>query len=138
MIKTPEYREYELLVALWATKNALHLEPARVDLAVMKFEHEEVDKTFAIRCDLYFCFPNLITKQKRPRVLDLDNRVKPALDSLKKVLGIDDKHVFAGYFEKVSTHSKDSECIIRLSAQRPRTRQQVLMDFHLPTTTATK
>lgn len=81
-----------------------------------------------LRVDLYFSIEHsrLYSKAGEPKRLDGDNRVKPVLDVLATALGIDDKHIFAGSWEKTMTLSKGSECTtIRIRPMVPRTHQQV-------------
>jgi Holliday junction resolvase RusA-like endonuclease len=78
--------------------------------------------------DNYFALEDsrLWTVNNLPQQIDADNRLKPCRDALSTLLGIDDKHFFSGYFEKVSTNSKELECsAIRISLMTPRSLQDL-------------
>lgn len=79
---------------------------------------------FALRVDTYFAFEEsrLWTVNNLAQQIDADNRLKPCRDALSKLLGIDDKHFFGGFFEKITTHSKEYECsTLRITLMTPRT-----------------
>lgn len=99
---------------------------AQLHAALMRSRAER--KPFALRVDHYFAFEydRIWTVNNIAQQLDVDNRLKPCRDALAELLGIDDKYFFSGYFEKLTTRSKELECsIIRISQATPRTLAEI-------------
>lgn len=70
-----------------------------------------VSRGSTVRVDLYFIFKKerLFSKIGDVKRLDVDNRLKPCLDQLSKITGVDDKYFFAGWREKLWTLSSEKE-----------------------------
>jgi hypothetical protein len=68
-----------------------------------KLLKEIVDSGHSLRVDAYFIFPRskLITKKNTLKKIDANNRLKPALDGLADLIGIDDSHFVSGNCQKV-------------------------------------
>lgn len=100
--KSDEYNFYLSQVAGWATHNYALVKKIR-DIA-----NEAMAKGFAVRVDTYFCFPedSLFCKSKkakdRVKELDASNRIKAAHDTFAKIIQVDDRHFWAGWYEKVT------------------------------------
>jgi Holliday junction resolvase RusA-like endonuclease len=73
-----------------------------------------------IQMDIAFAFAQdqLLTKQLKPKRMDLSNRIKAVEDMICELLGIDDSLVWGGFYEKALADSGKSHCLIILQ-QRP-------------------
>lgn len=79
------------------------------------------DPTLALKVDCFFAFPKekLISKTAKAKspikTLDANNRLKSCLDSVSRIIQIDDKHFVTGVCEKVvsETDSTDVWVVIR-------------------------
>lgn len=73
---------------------------------------------FGLKIELMFLFheERLFSSDGSRKRLDADNRVKPCLDALSTILGIDDRHFIRADFGIATTASKESECsVIRIT-----------------------
>lgn len=125
LVKTKTHADYDRQFSMWVIRNldGINSMKHKIKLILNQREYK------ALRVDMYFCFhePRLISKLGDIQKLDRDNRIKPATDQMHKLIGVDDKHIFAGNSEKVITQRKDEEClIVRISTMKPRTKQQIL------------
>ena len=131
-VKTKIHSQYVDLCWLWRRQNGVAFDKA---MDVIKAEVEEarvLKRQIAYRVDCYFAFEHsrIWTLANQPQEIDSDNRLKPCRDALAKIMGIDDKYFFSGFFEKVTTNSKDSECtILKISRAEPRTLDQILQQI---------
>jgi Holliday junction resolvase RusA-like endonuclease len=140
LTKSKVFKDYENRCQVWALQNKRSLQPIIDQLHDLKFKSEFIKQPFAIRADVYFAFEHsrLITVNNKVEQLDRDNRLKPLQDMLGKILGIDDKHVFSGICEKVTTTSRDLECaVIRMELMTPRTLDQVRAQMKQESSAAT-
>lgn len=128
MVKTAHHRKYIEQCLLWSRQNQESLNKVISCLLKHKKEIESSGRVFALRVDAYFVFhvERIITEHNKSHALDVDNRLKPCLDGLKKVLGIDDKYFYASNCEKVVTPLKEEECtMIRIELTKVKTLDQV-------------
>lgn len=127
-VKTKVHTDYVNRCHHWRLINRAGFDQAR-DLITKEVDDARMLKLpIAYRVDCYFAFEygRIWTKDNQPQEIDSDNRLKPCRDALAKILGIDDKYFFSGFFEKVTTNSKDSECtILKISRAEPRTLEQI-------------
>lgn len=93
------YKEYLLEMQSWANKHHLKVAGAKAQLLSAIKTHKY------IRTDLYICqpFKDFIASTGRPVGVDANNYPKACLDSIKKILSIDDAYYLSGFYEKVST-----------------------------------
>ncbi len=127
-VKTPVHIEYRKLCNLWVLQHKRAFDEIQNHLLGRVHVAREKKQRIAFRVDHYFAFEEsrIWTVNNLPERIDADNRVKPCRDAIADMLGIDDKYFFSGFFEKVSTNSKDSECTaIRISQMVPRTLQDL-------------
>lgn len=127
-VKTKIHTDYVKHCELWAKKNAQGFNSISNDLKKAVMEARENKKRICFRVDAYFIFhePRIWTVNNIPEQLDADNRLKPCRDALAKILDIDDKYFFSGFFEKVTAPSKDQECtFIRITETIPKDIQDI-------------
>lgn len=133
-VKTEIHTNYVKRCWEWRYINRAAFDNAQAEL-VRQFQEAKLNKQkFALRVDCYFAFEHsrIWTVNNLAEQIDSDNRLKPCRDALSKLLGIDDKYFFSGFFEKVSTNSKELECsILRISLATPRTMDDVLKQIKL-------
>jgi hypothetical protein len=127
--KTDIHQEYENACNMWCIAHASFVQGVRNELisTMRKMEHERIPVSF--RVDSWFCFhePRIYAKDGTIKELDANNRVKPFLDALVRIFGVDDRHFFAGNCEKITTDEKDKECAIaRITPFRPRTLSDIM------------
>jgi Holliday junction resolvase RusA-like endonuclease len=93
--KSPDLQAWESDFRAWALLNRGYI------LGVRKMLDTPVDNA-ALSIDLMFFFSwnRVITKDGRPKILDLDNRLKAVLDAISKVLGVNDSIFFRIRAEK--------------------------------------
>lgn len=128
LVKTKEARHFEELCVLWSLQNRDKLAKVKHNLLEVQRQCEARKERFALKVECFFAFEEsrIFTVNNKNEQLDADNRLKPTLDGLKLVLGIDDKAFFHASCEKVATHSKDLECaIVKISLMRPRTLTEI-------------
>lgn len=124
MIKSKVHVRYLELCHLWARQNQKGFDEIRNQLLDRMLECHQSGRHFSIRVDCYFIFEHdrIFTDKNVLQKLDADNRIKACLDGLSSILGIDDRHFFASSCEKLTTHSKESECsILKMTQMSPRT-----------------
>lgn len=124
LIKSSTHRDYAKQCEIWRLANLTFVREASQALNEIKVALEKHKKVFALQVDCYFVFEHkrLFTVHNKVQQLDCNNRIKPVLDGLVKVLGIDDKHYFSGASEKISAQSKhDERTVIRITPMSPRT-----------------
>lgn len=127
-VKTKEHTDYMKRCELWALANKRGFTDAKEKLKEEVRKATLEKKRIAFRVDTYFAFENsrIWTVNNLPQQLDADNRLKPCRDALAKILEIDDKYFFSGFFEKVTTTNKNEECtILRIETMYPRTLEDI-------------
>lgn len=134
LVKTEIHRKFMSQCLTWRSYNYKTLAPMIDKLKRMKDETEAEGRQFALRVDAYFAFG-----PERIKVNDANNRLKPVLDGIVKVLEIDDRYFYSGICEKVLIGSKEFECTyLKISPMIPRTlsqiQDQILMEMKLPAT----
>ena len=119
--KSDAYKVFETYAAQWATKNS------KLVREIKEKTREAVCKGFQIRVDSYFVFPKskLICKSKKvgnpTKEIDASNYIKASHDLLAKIIQIDDRHFWAGHYEKIETLDTDQPKIVfTLSQFKPR------------------
>ncbi|CAB4149777.1 Crossover junction endodeoxyribonuclease, RusA-like [uncultured Caudovirales phage] len=123
-VKTKLHSDYLDRCKRWRMQHKTAWEKIQYELIHMQDLARLGRQPFALRVDCFFAFEHsrLWTQTGEVQSIDSDNRLKPCRDALAKLLGIDDKYFFSGFFEKVSTRSKELECsILRISQMTPRT-----------------
>lgn len=128
LVKTKEHIDYEKRATYWILENREQVERIKEKIFFAHKASENDGLPFVLKVDLYFCFEHsrVLTVNNKIMQRDVDNFAKPAVDQLKKVFGIDDKHIFFLHLEKITAKNKDEECVIvRVSVSKPRTKQQI-------------
>lgn len=128
LVKTPIHREYRDRCILWAAQNRLILEAIknRIHNYHAKAEAKYGHSAFQVDCYVAFDHSRVFTLKNTLQEIDANNFLKPLLDGLVEVLGIDDRAFFAGNCEKITTMSKANECsLLRISPMKPRTLQEI-------------
>lgn len=123
--KSKTHKAFENACKVWQTMNSRAVMAMRNELLKYKSEIEKKGGRFALRIECFFAFSEeqMWSAGFAP---DADNRLKPCLDALKKILELDDVLYFATLSEKVTTTTKDQECsVIRISPMTHRTLDQV-------------
>lgn len=126
--KSKEHSNYYKQCQEWAFLNQRSFLPIKKLLLESKKEHSDLKVPFCLQVDHYFAYQKdrIFTVNRLPEQLDADNGLKPCRDALAKLLEIDDKHFFSGFFEKVTCDKKEQECsMIRISHTSPRTLDSV-------------
>lgn len=119
--KSDEYKVFETYAAQWAVKNT------RLVKEIKLAAQDAIIRGFQIRVDSYFVFPRakIICKSKKllnaAKEIDASNYIKASHDLLAKIIQVDDRHFWSGYFEKVETLDTDRPKIVfTLSQFKPR------------------
>lgn len=124
LVKTGIHIEYDKMFTMWTMRNKSYVDKLRTKVAELK-----QDCNFGLQVDMYFCFhqPRIYALNGDVKQLDRDNRIKPATDQMHKLIGIDDRYIFSGNSEKVTTNRKEDEClIVKISTMRPRSKEEIL------------
>lgn len=132
-VKTEPHKAYMRRCHEWRALHNAHWWKIQDELQGMVRAARAAKVRLAFQVDTYFAFEEsrLWTVNGLPQRLDADNRLKPCRDALAELLGIDDKYFFSGFFEKVSTTSKDHECtFLRISQTQPRTLQDLRLTIN--------
>jgi len=132
-VKTDPHRQYMKRCHEWRALHNASWWKIQEELQGMVRASRAAKERFGLRVDCFFAFEDsrLWTVNGLPQRLDADNRLKPCRDALAELLGIDDKYFFSGFFEKVSTTSKEHECtFLRISQMTPRTLQDLRMEIN--------
>lgn len=132
MIKSPQHRRYAKDCEDWHQMNIPSIDLMREE--ILEYKSKCKMNEFALRIECYFVFheEQMWSKNHAP---DADNRLKPCLDQVKKILDLDDVLYFASISEKVYASQKESECsIIRISPMVPRSQKQILEIMNLEAT----
>lgn len=117
LIKTSIGRKYEKECHIFMHMKGSTIREWRTDIA----KHLATNRAIAV--DFYFVFHEsrlfAQTEDKKTgrkigdvKRLDVDNRLKPCIDELSKMLGIDDRYFFAGEREKLWCKSSENEQVI--------------------------
>lgn len=136
LFKSKDHTIYRNTCLIWAEQNSQSLAPVIADLEAMKAECWSKQQPFALQVDFFFAFPRdqLLTSHNKNQAKDADNLIKAALDSLVKVLKIDDRHFYRASCEKILDTSEEPKACttIRINPMTPRTtealRQQIRME----------
>jgi hypothetical protein len=127
--KTDAHVEYENACNMWAIMHAKFVKEVRDALNESSNSMKSSNIPVSFRVDSWFCFheSRIYCKDGSVKELDANNRVKPFLDALVRIFGIDDRHFFAGNCEKITTPHKENECsIARITPFKPRTLQEII------------
>lgn len=122
LVKKKIHREFLDQCHRWASDNKKEVDQIRKSLQRQLAIAKKESRQFALAVEMYFVFG------KGPRVSnnDADNRVKPTLDAIVSIFGIDDRYVYSGLYEKVSATDGGQECtILRINQTTPRLQTQV-------------
>lgn len=140
LVKTALHNNYASRCDLWARQNESAMAQIKSALTNYVLKSKGNKSRFGFRVDMFFVFhvERIWTVNNLAENLDADNRIKPCRDVLSKLLGIDDKWFFSGFFEKVSTSDKDKECtLIRISPMLPRKLEEIRTQMMGETSAAT-
>lgn len=120
LIKTAEARKFDQEIAIW-----LYSQNNKTLSNIRALAKNAVSNNKMLQVDRYFIYPKhkLFTKEKKskglivpesPKKIDADNRVKPLLDAVAKIIGVDDKYFFSGHTEKMVSEdtSLQNTCIV--------------------------
>ncbi len=120
---SPQSIEFKKAVSAYGKVNRFALDRIASNLKKL------VEQGWVLRVDVFIAFEeSRVFSSPNRKILQLDgnNRIKPLLDGVASLLGIDDSVFFRGDCEKVTTASKESECtLVRIQPVRPRTLQQI-------------
>lgn len=128
LIKTQIHRDYQSTCERWALQNREAVRRAASELRDIKVRYDADSLPFALKIDCYFVFKRerIFTVNQKCLQIDANNRLKPLLDALVNVLGIDDKHYFAGNCEKVTALPTQAEgTFVRIGLMAPRTYAEI-------------
>lgn len=100
--KTKEARLFEKDMAMWGLSKANAVRAAR-HLASQCRPGVALD----VHMVFYFKHERLFCKNGKPKKLDADNRIKPLLDQLSKLIQIDDCWFFSGAYDKIATNGPE-------------------------------
>lgn len=131
-VKTAEHHNYLKRCEKWASLHGEAFTQIRNEILKIAEDGRLNKERVSFRVDTYFAFEEsrLWTVNNLPQQLDADNRLKPCRDALAKILKLDDKYFFSGFFEKISANQKEQECtILRISLQKARTLQNLKMEI---------
>lgn len=103
-VATKELKQYREECKIWEYQNKAAAETFKN----MCFKHWS--NTSMFQFDYFFIMKKerIFTKDGRPKRLDVANRIKAMQDSLCNILGLDDKHIFSSYIEKLVG---EKECV---------------------------
>lgn len=122
-VATKELRDYRKMVDQWAGAYSKYRTIFK-EICDTKWKGNQ---TFKIDCFFVLKHERIWTKDNRPKRLDASNWIKACHDALADFLGIDDKQIWAGHFEKVSG---EQECVVILISQvTPLTSVELLQQF---------
>lgn len=128
LVKSQKHRDFKRVCELWYLQNRRSIDPIRSKLMEMKNAARARGSDLALKVDAYIAVDRsrVFTGTGKCEQIDANNFLKPLLDGLVVVIGIDDKHFFAGNCEKVTTSSKELECsVVRITPTRPRTLEEI-------------
>lgn len=128
-VKTEKHRIFEQDCLTWKYKNHSLYKRAFDTIQFAKEICKKNGEFLILRTDAYFVFheKRVWTLEKSIKRLDADNRLKPCLDAISKMLEIDDSHFFASGCEKITTSNKEAEgAYIRISIVNPRKLESLL------------
>lgn len=116
-IKTKEAREFDSQFEAWMWENKSELKYASASV------RDLASKGNILALDLNFYFPEdqLFTKKDTIKQLDLNNRMKSAIDAVSKAIGVDDSIFFSHLAQKMVSQDKLSHfsaSIYKLSPER--------------------
>jgi hypothetical protein len=102
-----ELTRFKLDCEIWGMKHARYL--FRVKAKVKEF----INNGKEIEVQRYFLFntSKIYTKEHKPKIFDVSNRVKAIDDAVAKMIGVDDKYTFRGISEKIDCGSNFNPCI---------------------------
>ena len=124
-VNSKKKKYFEAQALRWSQFNGLFLLQTRSKI------NQWVSRGYGIKIELYYCFrkDRVLTTSKpiRPKSLDGQNRSKPCVDALFKLLGYDDKIIFNETAEKLYIENEESQCtIIVMEPTSPRTKCEIL------------
>lgn len=104
MIKSEVYRSYERAVEIWVMQNQQMIQEARVVASQVG-----PGRVLSVTVNLKFPYSSIISKERIPKRMDSDNRIKALFDVLSQILWTDDKFFWEFYVKKsISYSSPDS------------------------------
>lgn len=129
LVKSKIHRQFMEDCHIYRLRNHVQVRKMEDALKNLKLQCEQEGRTFALRVDAYFVF-----HVERIQANDANNRLKPVLDGLVRILDVDDRFYYAGECEKIITTQRNLECaIIRISPMTPRTLEQLKAQIALET-----
>lgn len=93
--KSAEYRKWEESLKTWGRFNSHILNNAR-----RTFNTPRAGFFIDLHCSFKFEKSKILTLDHRPKICDLDNRIKIIIDGITKLIGFDDKWIFSASFDK--------------------------------------
>ena len=110
-IKSKEARAFDAAVYVWALANKKKIDAARV--IVGRWVTEGYLLTLDI--DFFFQRSRLFSKKGSVKMIDLNNRLKPIVDAVSKLVEVDDRFFFQHTIRKVGCADFESEsCVVRI------------------------
>lgn len=128
-IKTAVHRVFEEDCHIWRYKNLAEYKNILKAMDQIKEEYKQKGKHLILRIDICFVFhySRVWTVGGGIKRIDADNRLKPCLDAISSLLGLDDAHFFSDSCEKVTATNKEDEgAYIKISTMEPRTVENIL------------
>jgi hypothetical protein len=126
--KTGKAHAYHNEVTKWIVERTRFVNEIRGKFAVMLSQ----DPSLALRVDCYFSFPKekLISKTEKAKspikTLDANNRLKSCLDSVSRIIQIDDKHFTTGLCEKVISEDDSTLVWVVISKSKLKTLKEAI------------
>lgn len=112
---TQALRNWRGLVQVWMLQNKSEMQRVRAWV-------REQPEPLVLNISSAFVFhkPRLWSKQGVPKQLDASNRIKALHDAVAEILGVDDRHLWSGSFEKMQCEHIEDQCsIVWISLSKP-------------------
>lgn len=103
-IKTKEAREFDSQFEAWMWSNKSDLKYTAASVRALAAQ----GCILALDLNYYFPEEQLFTKKDTIKQLDLNNRMKSAIDAVSKAIGVDDSIFFSHHAQKLVSQDKQS------------------------------
>lgn len=112
---TRELREWKAKIALWILQHQNEVRQARAWI-----REQKQPLVIDIQASFVIHRPRLWCKKGNPKRLDASNRIKALHDAVAEILGVDDKHVWGGTFQKVECERLEDQCsLVKIELSDP-------------------
>jgi Endodeoxyribonuclease RusA len=115
ILKTKEARQFDDKVFSYIALNNRYIQKIRQEIEVT------LKQGYQLQGYSYVCLPKKMiwTQKDTVKKFDQNNRLKPLIDAVSRIIGVDDSHFFYDHIEKVECEEEEAHCVVAIGPYRP-------------------